>query len=147
MKIVDGYTRFAASDLSNFLACRHLIRLDNLSAHGRLKPDKAFDVGFEMLVERGEAHEANVLARFRADGLDVVEIPQSGDTEATAATRDALRGGAHVIYQGVLQAKSGNSGQALLGRPDFLVRAEMLPQADGAPRETLLGYEVVDAKL
>ncbi|HME03138.1 MAG TPA: tyrosine-type recombinase/integrase [Solirubrobacteraceae bacterium] len=32
MKIVDGYPRFAASDLSNFLACRHLIRLANLAA-------------------------------------------------------------------------------------------------------------------
>ena len=134
MKIVDGYTRFAASDLSNFLACRYLIRLDNLSAHGRLKPDKPFDIGFEMLVERGEAHEANVLARFRADGLVVVEIPESGETEATAATRDALRSGAHVIFQGVLQATPSGGGPALLGRPDFLVRADMLPQADGVVR-------------
>jgi hypothetical protein len=97
MKIVDGHTRFAASDLSNFLACRHLIRLDKLSAQGRLKPDKPFDIGFEMLVERGEAHEATVLARFRADGLDVVEVPRTADAEAAAATRDALRSGAHVI--------------------------------------------------
>jgi predicted RecB family nuclease len=147
MKIVNGHTRFAASDLSNFLACRHLIRLDNLSAQGRLKPAKPFDIGFEMLVERGEQHEATVLARFRADGLDVVEIPRSADAEAAAATRDALRSGAHVIYQGVLQANPDNGGPALLGRPDFLVRAEMLPQADGVPRETLSGYEVVDAKL
>ena len=138
MKIVDGHPRFAASDLSNFLACRHLIRLDNLAALGRLKPDKPFDIGFEMLVERGEAHEARVLGRFRADGLDVVEIPRSSDAEAAAATRDAMRCGAHVIYQGVLQIIPGGGAPALLGRPDFLVRAEMLPQADGVPRETVL---------
>jgi uncharacterized protein len=147
MKIVDGHPRFAASDLSNFLACRHLIRLDSLSAHGRLKPDKPFDIGFEMLVERGEAHEATVLARFRADGLDVVEIPRLADHEAATATRDAVSRGAHVIYQGVLQASRSQGGPALLGRPDFLVRAELLSKADGLPPETRSGYEVVDAKL
>jgi len=147
MKIVDGHPRFAATDLSNFLACRHLIRLDHLSANGRLKPDKPFDIGFEMLVERGEAHEAKVLAQFRADGLDVVEIPQSADSEAAAATRDALRGGAHVIYQGVLLSTADDRGPALLGRPDFLVRADVMPQPDGVLREAHSGYEVVDAKL
>jgi uncharacterized protein len=147
MKIVDGHTRFAASDLSNFLACRHLIRLDNLAAQGRLKPDKPFDIGFEMLVERGEAHEATVLARFRTEGLDVVEIPRTAEAEAAAATRDALHSAAHVIYQGVLQANPDNAGPALLGRPDFLVRAGVVPHGDGVPPETLAGYEVVDAKL
>lgn len=147
MKIVDAQIRFAASDLSNFLACRHLIHLDNLSARGHLKPDKPFDIGFEMLVERGEAHEARVLERFRADGLDVVEIPRSADAEAAAATQGALRSGAHVIYQGVLQATPDDGGPALLGRPDFLVRAEVLPQADGVLQDMVSGYEVVDAKL
>jgi hypothetical protein len=147
MKVVDGRTRFAASDVANFLACRHLIRLDHLAARGRLKPDKPFDVGFEMLVKRGEAHEAAVLARFRADGLDVVEIPQSTDAEAAVATRDALKAGSDVIYQGVLQADRSNGGSALLGRPDFLVRAAVMPQRNSSARGTPAGYEVVDAKL
>jgi hypothetical protein len=58
MKVVAGHLRLSASDASNFLACRHLRRLDLLAAHGRVNPDKAFDVGFEKLVERGEVHEA-----------------------------------------------------------------------------------------
>ncbi|HEX3803411.1 MAG TPA: TM0106 family RecB-like putative nuclease [Solirubrobacteraceae bacterium] len=147
MRIVDGRTRFTASDLSNFLACRHLIRLDTLAAHGRLQPDVPFDIGFEMLVERGEEHEAAVLARFRADGLDVVEIPRSGDDDAAAATRDALRDGAQVVYQGVLQAAAGDDDAALLGRPDFLVRADLLRNLELGPSPALSGYEVVDAKL
>ena len=36
---------------------------------------------------------------------------------------------------------------ALLGRPDFLVRAEMLPTPDGEPRPDGQHDEVVDAKL
>ena len=147
MKIVDGRTRFAASDLSNFLACRHLTRLDNLAAHGRLKPAKPFDIGFEKLIEHGEVHEANVLARFRADGLEVVEIPRSADAEAVAATSEALLRGADVIYQGVLQTSAENGRRALLGRPDFLIRADILPHADSAPGQRLRGHEVVDAKL
>jgi predicted RecB family nuclease len=146
MRIVDGHTRFTASDLSNFLACRHLIRLDTLAAHGRLQPHARFDVGFEMLVERGEEHEAAVLARFRADGLDIVEIPSSGGANAAAATRDALLDGAQVIYQGVLQTTTGDR-TTLLGRPDFLVRAELLPDQRLGPGQAPKGYEVVDAKL
>jgi predicted RecB family nuclease len=145
MRIIDGRVRFSASDLSNFLACRHLIRLDSLAAHGRLRPEVPFDIGFEMLVERGEEHEASVLAGFRADGLDVVEIPESGDAEATAATCDAMRGSAQVIYQGVLQT-AADDGAALLGRPDFLVRSDLLPHVEPAGREPN-GYEVIDAKL
>src|SRR5439155_24363818 len=100
-----------------------------------------------MLVERGDVHEANVLARFRADGFDVLEIPESADTEAAAATRDALQCGAEGIYQGGLQADGGNGRPALLGRPDFLVRADLLRIPDGLTREQLGGHEVVDAKL
>jgi predicted RecB family nuclease len=35
----------------------------------------------------------------------------------------------------------------LLGRPDFLVRAGLLPVSDGEPRSAGARYEVVDAKL
>jgi hypothetical protein len=34
----------------------------------------------------------------------------------------------------------------LLGRPDFLVRAGLLPLPDGEPRSVGTDYEVVDAK-
>ncbi len=41
----------------------------------------------------------------------------------------------------------GAAGTALLGRPDFLVRADLLGAPDGEPRPGELHYEVVDAKL
>ncbi len=147
MKLIDGRVRFSASDVSNFLGCRHLIRLDLLAAHGRIKPDKAFDIGFEKLVERGEVHEATVLQRFRDDGLEVVEINGSTDADAAHATHDAMRGDVPVIYQGVMCTNPRNGGSALLGRPDFLVRADILPPGDGAQNDIPAMYEVVDAKL
>ena len=74
---------------------------------------------------------------------------RTGSVEAEAAqgTREAIRGGADVIYQGVLLGDSPDGGTALLRRPDFLVQAELLEALDGEPRLGELYYEFVDAKL
>ncbi len=143
MKITEGRVRLAASDVANFLACRRLTQLDLLRARGELRPPREFDIGFQDLVRRGEVHERAVLERFRADGLDVVDV--SGAEDGAGATAEAIRGGAGVVYQGTL-AGEGDAA-ALFGRPDFLVRAELLPAPDGEPRPDGVHYEVVDAKL
>ena len=143
MKIIEGRVRLAASDVANFLACRRLTQLDLLRARGELRPPREFDVGFQDLVRRGEVHERAVLDRFRADGLDVVDV--SGAEDAAGATAEAIQAGAGVVYQGTL---AGDGPEApLFGRPDFLVRAELLPAPDEEPRPGGVHYEVVDAKL
>ena len=135
MKITDGRVRFSASDLSNFLACRHVTRLDTRAANGRLKPAREYDAGFDELIERGEKHERKVLARFRTDGREVLEIPKvfGQEAEGAQATRDAIRRGVAVIYQGALGRGAANGAPALLGYPDFLVRADILPRKLGVP--------------
>ncbi len=179
MKFAGERLRLSASDVANFVACQHMTRLDLLEARGRLHRPRRFDVGFEDLVQRGEAHERIVLEQFRADGRQIVEINPSPSAERAAAqaTLEAIRGGADVIYQGVLLGGSPDGGTpdggtphgttpdgttpdgttpdggtpdggtALLGRPDFLVRADLLGAPDGEPRPGELHYEVVDAKL
>ena len=77
MRLDNGRLRLSASDVANFVACGHLTRLDLLRARGEIEPPRAFDVGFEDLVARGEAHEAAVLARFRSAGWSVAEIRQA----------------------------------------------------------------------
>ncbi len=143
MKITGAHLRLAASDVANFLACRRLTQLDLLRARGELRPPREFDIGFQDLVRRGEVHERAVLERFRAEGLDVVDV--SGAQDGAAATAEGIRGGAGVVYQGTLAG--GGPGAALFGRPDFLVRADLLPAPDGEPRPGGVHYEVVDAKL
>ena len=147
MRLDGGRLRLSASDVANFVACGHLTRLDLLHARGEIQPPRAFDVGFEDLVARGEAHEAAVLERFRADGWHVAEISEGPEADAAQATLAAIRDGADVVYQGVLLADQSADGAALLGRPDFLVRAGLLPAPDGEPRPAGAHYEVVDAKL
>ena len=143
MKISAGRVRLSASDVANFLACQRLTQLDLLMAQGKLRPPREFDIGFEDLVRRGEVHEQGVLGRFRADGHDVVDI--SGAADGARATAEAVRAGAGVVYQGTLAG--GDPRASLFGRPDFLVRADLLPAPDGEPRPAGTHYEVVDAKL
>ncbi len=145
MKITGGRLRLSASDAANFLACQHLTRLDLLAARGKLRPPDEFDVGFEDLVSRGEAHERAVLDQFRANGRRVTEIIDGRD--AVSETCEAVCSGVDVIYQGVLAGEQAPEGPALLGRPDFLVRADLLPAPDAGPRREGIHYEVVDAKL
>jgi uncharacterized protein len=147
VKITDSQVRLSASDVANFLACQHLTRLDLLRARGELAPPRRFDVGFQDLIKRGEAHEREVLDRFRVQGRDVVEISEGPDATAASATMEAIRDGAELIYQGVLVAAGASDHQALFGRPDFLVRADLLPAPDGGPRPGGTHYEVIDAKL
>jgi uncharacterized protein len=139
--------RLSASDVVNFVACGHLTRLDLLHARGEIQPPRAFDVGFQDLVARGEAHEATVLRRFRAVGWHVAEISEGPEPDAAQATLAAIRDGVDVVYQGVLLADRSPDGPVLLGRPDFLVRAGLLPAPDGESRLARDHYEVVDAKL
>ena len=82
--------------------------------------------------------------QFQAEGLEVVEIPDVSEVEAAATTRDVLAAGAPVVYQGVLQV---DGDPALLGRPDFIVRADLLPRVGLTTERTQGRYEVVDAKL
>jgi predicted RecB family nuclease len=143
MKIIEGRVRVAASDVANFLACQQLTQLDLQRARGTLRPPHARDLGFEDLVRRGEEHELAVLERFRVDGYEVADL--SGTEDPAGATADAIRGGAGVIYQGTLTG--AGDATVLLGRPDFLVRADLLAAPDGEPRAGGRHYEVVDAKL
>ena len=149
MKFAGERLRLSASDVANFVACQHRTRLDLLAARGALRRVRQFDLGFQDLVKRGEAHELTVLERFRADGRSITQISQrpDADAEAAQATREAIGSGTDVIYQGVLLGASPDAATALLGRPDFLVRADLLAAPDGEPRPGGLHYEVVDAKL
>ena len=147
MRLDGERLRLSASDVANFVACGHLTRLDLLHARGEIQPPHVFDVGFEDLVARGEAHEAAVLQRFRATGWYVAEIPEALERDAARATLEAIRDCADVVYQGVLLAEQSAGGPALLGRPDFLIRAALLPVPDGEQRPAEVHYEVLDAKL
>jgi predicted RecB family nuclease len=135
MKLVEGQIRLSASDYSNFLACRHLTRLEIAAAHGLTEEPHIKDLGFAALVKRGQEHEKQVLQQFRDQGLNVATItnPFEDFERAVVETELALAGYVDVIYQAALRREDR------IGFPDFLVRAGLLGGDEG--------YEVVDAKL
>lgn len=123
-----------ATDLSKHLGCRHLTALDLRAKAGLLQAPEFRDPVLAVLAERGQRHEAAFLDQLRRHGKSVVEVEPH--TQASgAATLDAMRDGADVIYQARL-VSDGWGGYA-----DFLLRVET-PSKLGAH-----SYEVLDAKL
>ena len=136
MHVSPNGVRLSATDLSHFLACRHLTALDLAAAlERRPRPAKKDDPLLDLLRKRGEEHERAYVDTLRAEGRDVVTIPRGKPDDAVAQTLDAIRGGADVIVQAALRHESW------FGYADVLLRHD-------APSANLgWSYEVIDTKL
>ena len=138
-------TLVSATDLSRHLACSHLTSLRRAVAFGELEPPPPYDdPRTEVLRQRGIEHERRLLDRLATDGRTVETVIPAGtpfshrDPSAAAIrTREAMRRGADVIYQGRLEDDAGRWS----GYPDFLLRVDR-PSAPGG-----WSYEVLDTKL
>jgi predicted RecB family nuclease len=128
---------FTATDIANFVACRHLLTLKLDAAEGKIQKPYFHDLGVELLRELGERHETAYFAELASKpGCRVVSIPTDVDwTDSVGRTKEAIRDGADVIYQATFQ--DGHWG----GRADFLVRVDK-PSSLGS-----FSYEVVETKL
>jgi predicted RecB family nuclease len=125
---------FSASDLVNFLGCAHASYLDLRQLVEPVEfphPDAAA----ALIQQKGLEHERSYLAALIAGGRNVIEISGDDIAERTALTREAMRCGIEVIYQGALVSKPW------LGYADFLERV------DQASDLGTWGYEAVDTKL
>lgn len=140
MKLSGTTLELSATDLSNFLGCKHRTALDMAAAAGRReKPTKPFDPLLELLIERGLDHEKQYVDWLKAQSLLVEDLSHIDSLnhldELVAATHDAMKRGADVIVQGAL--RDGH----WLSKPDILFRvatpSELGPWA----------YEVYDTKL
>ncbi|MCY3553923.1 MAG: TM0106 family RecB-like putative nuclease [Gemmatimonadetes bacterium] len=131
----DGGRRFSATDLVNYLGCRHATYLDMRSLEEDLEKSEDDDT-MRLLQRKGLEHEKAYLERLRSEGRDIVEIDRDGSLQdRAAATRSAMSRGEDVIFQAVLHREPWR------GDADFLIRC---------PRPSALGdysYEVLDTKL
>ena len=87
----------SASDLVNFLGCRHATYLDlrNLADEVAI-PER--DAATILIFEKGLEHEKRYLAVLKARGVAVGEVPGEGFDvpERTRLTREAMRREAQV---------------------------------------------------
>ena len=143
------------TDLTSFLACPELVRLELAVARGELERPTRRDPELELLARLGDEHERRHLESLHSvRGLvslggpgrpgtghgDVVELSRPGNTleelaAAEAATTEAMAAGAAAIYQA-----SFFDGR-WRGHADFLIRV-----GRPSPRWPW-SYEVVDTKL
>ena len=136
MRNISDQIVLSATDLSNFLNCRHLTALELGEARGKRRRPQFYDPVLEALFARGLEHERQYVEGLESAGRRIVNLAEIKDrTEAVARTVNALRAGADAIVQGALE--DGN----WYGRPDVLLRTDV-PSALG-----VWAYEVADTKL
>jgi predicted RecB family nuclease len=139
MRLSENSIALSPSDLTAYLACSHLTSLSLDVARGNRERPYTREALAELVAQKGELHEAQYLAALVERGREVVEIawPDGSDgfEVAHAATVDAMRAGADVIYQATF------SREGWRGRSDFLVRVDE-PSTLGA-----WSYEPYDTKL
>ncbi|MFN2397256.1 MAG: TM0106 family RecB-like putative nuclease, partial [Gemmatimonadaceae bacterium] len=136
MKAFGPNLRLSATDLSNFLGCRHRTALEMAEAHGKHKRPHFDDPLLELLFKRGTEHEKKYVASLEKNGHRIVNLEGEKDPDrAVDQTLAAMRAGADVIVQGAL--KDG----WWFGRPDVMQRVDK-PSALGA-----WSYEISDTKL
>ena len=129
MRQHDGRLTYSPSDLNAFLACPHLTSLELAVARGRLERPFRPNPYADLIRRKGDEHEAAYLASLGGDVAEIGDPREIGWDLAAAATGQAIREQAPVVYQAALVDGDWH------GLADFL---ELQP--DGS-------YEVVDTKL
>jgi predicted RecB family nuclease len=125
---------FFATNLTDFLACRHLSVLERLAAHRHAHRPFFDDPMLEILRERGLEHERAYVRWLAQSGRQIVEINRDA-AHAVEATLAAMRVGVDVIVQARLEHGTW------AGWADVLLRV---------PGSSSLGdylYEPVETKL
>ena len=139
----DGTLIVSATDLVGFLACDHLSTLELGRIAGRWeRPHRSDDPVIELIQAKGDLHEEAYLAELRGRGLRVVEIEKGSLRTpdelraAEAATLEAMRGGADVIFQATFFDGRWR------GHADFLFKRDDRPSSLGS-----WSYDIADTKL
>lgn len=139
MRKKQDLIEISASDLSNFLSCRHLTELDLLMAHDHIKAPPFNNPHADAVQQRGFEHEEAYIQHLAKLGLDIKRLDDS-ETETdyqtgVERTLAAMKAGHEVIVQATLKMDQ------YFGRADILRKVSL---------KSSLGdysYEIIDTKL
>ena len=131
MKLVDTELQLSASDLVNFLGCKHLTELDRSEKLGEIDSPDFFDPSRELLKQKGIEHEIAYERALVGQGKSLFKLTE----HSNEATLKAMQEGYDYILQAYLSDGNWN------GRSDFLRKV------DGASNLGDYHYEVEDTKL
>ena len=131
MKKINQSIQYSASDLVNYLGCKHLTELDRQTLLGIINPPDWINPALAFIQQKGIEHEQAYVAHLKSQGLNVCELEGHSLSETKAAI---LKG-----YDIITQARFEKDGWA--GISDILRKV---------PGNSQLGdyyYEVEDTKL
>lgn len=131
MKLRSTSILYSATDLVNFLGCKHLTELDRKQTLGDIEKSDWFDPAVALLQQKGQEHENAYLNSLKEKGFTIKSLTE----HSNEATLKVMKDGPDYIYQAYLELDFWN------GRADFLKRV---------PGESALGsyhYEIEDTKL
>src|SRR6266498_1728620 len=121
MKLLDNALSLSATDLSNFLGCRHRTALDmSVAYRKRESRPRQVDPLLELLWQRGLEHEKRYVDFLAANGRSVLDLTSAkmDRAEHLLQTIEACRSGADVIVQGALGSTQW------FGYPDIIQRID-----------------------
>lgn len=131
MQYIEDHFLLSATDLSNHLGCRHLTQLTRRVALGEVKKPYWHDPALDVLIKRGNDHEAAYVEHLRKKGLRVTELRN----KPASAVVQAMEEGTDVITQATLENGSWT------GIADILIKV------GGSSKFGDWSYEVQDTKL
>lgn len=131
MKFTVDTFQLAATDLSNHLSCNHLTQLERKVALGEIKKPSYRDPSLDVLIQRGQEHEAAYVEYLSKKGLKVVDLKN----QSIEATLKAMAQGVDVIVQ------------AKLENGPWMGYADILLKVSGESKFGNWCYEVQDTKL
>lgn len=109
-----GQLTLSATDLANFLNCRHRTALEMGEARGAFRRPRWTDPLLQALFARGLEHERNYVSGLMAEDRRVVDLSDTKARDhAVAATRDAALDGADVIVQAALPSRCVSSRRSV----------------------------------
>ena len=131
MRYISDRFELAATDLSNHLSCAHLTQLHRKVALGEIKKPSWRDPSLDVLIKRGQEHEAAYVEFLSKKGLKVVNL----NGQPIERVIEAMKQGADVLVQSSLQ-----DGQ-------WMGYADILLKVPGKSKFGNWSYEVQDTKL
>jgi predicted RecB family nuclease len=131
MQFLQDKFLLAATDLSNHLSCVHLTQLHRKVAVGEIKKPNWRDPSLEVLIKRGQEHEAAYVEFLSKKGLTVVNLNGKPVNEVVLA----MANGTDVIVQAKLE-----DGQ-------WIGSADIILKVSGTSKFGDWSYEVQDTKL
>lgn len=131
MKKINQSIQYSASDLINYLGCKHLTELDWKTVLGEIDPPDWSNPALVLIQQKGIEHEQAYVAHLKSQGFNVCELEGHSLDETKAAI---LKG-----YDIITQARFEKDG--------WVGIADILRKVSGNSQLGDYYYEVEDTKL